>query len=118
MDNTNRLESKFAKRYGGQAVKNSGRGETKGDAVIENLLIDFKFTDAKSFSIAIEAFKKHERDAHRVGMVPAVVPVFMQQNERALAVVDLDWLYDILIEMKDLEADLADANEVIRGFND
>ena len=116
MPDYNKLEAQFAKRYGGVPVKNSGRGESKGDAIIEHLLVDFKFTDAKSYSLNIEAFKKHERSSYPTGLIPIVVPVFMQYNERAFGILDFDTLIDLLTRISDLEADLSDAKDQIEGL--
>lgn len=96
MDNVNRLEALFAKKYGGRAVKNSGRGMNKGDAIISGLLVDTKFTDSKSYSLNVEAFNKHAKDAFRSGLIPCVIPVFQQYNEQALAIVPLETLLELL----------------------
>lgn len=100
MMDTNKLEQKFASKYGGKVVKNSGRGESKGDSEISYFLVDNKFTEAKSFSVNIEAFKKHERDAQRKNLLAAMVPVFMDYNERALAIVDWDSLINLIEELQ------------------
>lgn len=87
----NALERRQAKKDGAEVVKNSGRGQRKGDARRDNLLIDYKYTSAGSFSINLKAFEKHEKDAWHEGYEPCIVPVFETSNGRTLAI--LDWNY-------------------------
>jgi hypothetical protein len=56
-------EQSEAKRDGATLQPNSGRGKfKKGDAVLEPFLIDYK-EYAKSFSVSIENWAKHSKDA-------------------------------------------------------
>lgn len=91
----NEQEAKLAKANGAQVVKNSGRGLNKGDAKTDTLLIDYKFTDKKSFSLNIEAFRKHELDAVRVQRQPVIVAVFQEHKKRQIAMVDWSYLLEL-----------------------
>jgi hypothetical protein len=53
MTDYNKMERKEASRDGATLVKNSGRGQEKGDAKLDNFLVDYKF-NAKSFTIGIK----------------------------------------------------------------
>lgn len=104
MTDYNREEAKRAKRDGAKVVPNSGRGMfQKGDAKTSTLLIDYKFTEKGSFSINLDKFKKHEKDAWREQRHAAIVVVF--EAGRELAIMDWDrvkeleekaWMYDDL----------------------
>lgn len=92
----NKVEQKMAKRDGATAVKNSGRGERKGDARSDHLLIDYKFTSKGSFSLNLEKFKKHEKDAWREQLQVAIVVVYENYGNKRIAMVDYDWLLEIM----------------------
>ena len=99
MTDINRLEAKMAKRDGGSEVKNSGRGLNKGDAKIDYpcvaVLVDYKFTDGKSYSLNVEAFNKHRKDALKVAREPVVVAVF-QNYDREVAMIEWSMLKELL----------------------
>lgn len=90
----NRLEKKMAVRDGNVPVKNSGRGQRKGDARGDELLVDYKFTEKQSFSLNLKAFKKHEKDAWNEQLQAAVVVVYTEFGNKRIAMVDYDWLLE------------------------
>lgn len=89
-------EKKQAKKDKARLVKNSGRGLNKGDAELQKFLIDYKETDASSFTISLEKFKKHELDAIHIQKEAVIVVIFKEHNGRALAVVDWEILKDLV----------------------
>ena len=100
-------EKLMARRDGATLIKNSGRGEVKGDAKKGNLLIDYKFTGAKSFALNNAEFEKLSHDAFRQGLEPAIVVVFDTTKRRVI----MDWGYVLELQAelqrwRDLEADL------------
>lgn len=102
----NREEELMARRDKADLVKNSGRGERKGDAKRNNLLIDYKFTEKASFAVNKDAFNKHAIDAFAEGKEPVIVVVFDRVNRRAI----VDWQYlmeieDELEELRDFKSD-------------
>src|SRR5687767_3817092 len=99
----NRKEELKARRDGAELVKNSGRGMRKGDAKYQNFKIDYKFTEAKSFTLNIDKFKSHEKDAWREGFEGCFVTVFDKYNEKAIAIVDWDILKSILDDYDELK---------------
>jgi hypothetical protein len=91
----NAMEQAQAKRDGAKAVSNSGRGTAKGDATRGPFMIDYKFTDGKSFSLNIENFQKFWKQAVREYLEPVIVAVFNQYNGRTVAMIDWDYLKSI-----------------------
>ncbi len=89
------MEQLEARRDGATLVANSGRGVRKGDARFGNLLIDYKFTQAKSFAVNRDAFNKHDKDAFNEGMEPVIVVVFDEVNRRAV----VDWNYLLYLHL-------------------
>lgn len=96
-----RDENREAKRDGAKLVKNSGRGESKGDARLDSphgffkFLIDYKHYEG-TFSVKRELWKKLAKDAwndnHRD---PLIKVVYDDGTELAI----LDWnLFKHLME--------------------
>lgn len=91
---TNALERRHAKKDGIVAVKNSGRGERKGDARNDQYLIDYKF-NAKTFTLtaknwhklAEQAWKDNHRDA-------CIVVVFEDGTE--IVVIDKNSVWETI----------------------
>lgn len=97
----NELEKRLAKKDGAELVKNSGRGQRKGDARRGEMLIDYKFTEASSFAINAKAFAKHEKDAWTEGYEPVIVSVFENHSSRTLAIVDWSYLKRLYDDLQD-----------------
>lgn len=95
MERVNDIERQQAKKDGVELIKNSGRGLVKGDAKTDSLLIDYKFTDAKSYSLSLEGFAKHSKDASTTGRQAVIVAVFRSHRDRAIAMVDWDYLKEL-----------------------
>ena len=57
-----RTEKEEIKKDGAKAVKNSGRGMRKGDAMKNAFLIDYKHC-GKSHTVSLVNWKKHAKDA-------------------------------------------------------
>lgn len=94
--NYNRKEQLMARKDKAELIKNSGRGMRKGDATFLNCKVDYKFTEAKSFSLNIDKFKNHEKDSYREGYEGCFVVVFENYNDKQVAIIDWDLLKDIL----------------------
>lgn len=88
----NKMEKRKAKRDGVRLVNNSGRGQySKGDAKDDNHLYDYKFTKNKTFSLNLEAFLKHRKDAWKSGLEGVIVVDFYERNH-SVAIIDWDVL--------------------------
>lgn len=93
----NRLEKAKALKDGASLVKNSGRGLNKGDAKTDHLLIDYKFTTKDSYSINIGDWRKHELDAFKsADRQPVVVAIFTGHKDKSLAIVDWEFLQELM----------------------
>lgn len=99
----NRKEELRARKDGAALVSNSGRGMRKGDAVYRGYKVDYKFTDAASFSLNVGKFKSHEKDSWREGFEGCFVVVFDNHNEKAVAMIDWDNLKALLEDYEDLK---------------
>lgn len=83
----NKMERKEAAKDGAKLVKNSGRGAEKGDAKLDNFLVDYKF-NAKSFTLSLVNWMKHKKDAWKNGQRdPLVSVVFADGTKVAI----IDW---------------------------
>lgn len=107
----NAAEAKKAKQDGAVLVKNSGRGERKGDARLHGYLLDYKFTERKSFACNVEAFKKHEKDAWREGYEPIIIAIFDGYKDKSIAMIDWEVLKNLFDEIIDLKDQLRDEEE-------
>ena len=99
----NRLEELRARRDGADLVKNSGRGMRKGDARRGSFLIDYKFTEKKSYALNIEAVNAFSKQAYSEGYTPVIVAVFEEHKSRAIAMIDWDLLMEMHDRIKELE---------------
>jgi hypothetical protein len=102
MKNYNKMEKNEASRDGAKVVKNSGRGLKKGDAVLDNLLIDYKFNE-KSFALTPKNWRKHYEDSIKENFKdPVIVVCFADGTKLAIADWELikEWkkAYDIYME--------------------
>lgn len=99
MKDTNALERRAAKKDGLVAVKNSGRGERKGDARNDSWLVDYKF-NAKTFTLTAKNWHKLAeqawKDNHRF---PCIIVVYEDGTE--LMIIDKNMGGSILNERDD-----------------
>ena len=84
----NEREAEQAKIDGATLIKNSGRGMRKGDAHLDNYLIDYKFY-AKQYSVSEKNWDKVREDAITEGFMDPVIAVVLGSGTK-LAVVDWD----------------------------
>lgn len=93
----NRMEKRKAEKEGAKVVPNSGRGYRKGDAEYLQYLIDWKFTEGKSFALNLDKFRKHEMDAFKVNRVGIYVVEFLGRNfEANYAICDWNYFRDLM----------------------
>jgi hypothetical protein len=92
-------ERSEVKRLGAKAIKNSGRGTTKGDAVFENFTVDFK-EYPKGFTVNQDNWAKATTDAMKNKNDPAIIVILGEGNKKTrLAIIELS-LLEQLIEDK------------------
>ena len=98
MRKPDRREAKEASKDGASLVTNSGRGHRKGDAVLDNFLVDYKHNE-KSYTLNVAAWIKHSNDAwNDLKGDPLIKVVF--GNGTAVAIID----WDMFEYYRDLEA--------------
>lgn len=116
----NLLEKKQAKLDGAKLVKNSGRGMKKGDAIWHELLLDYKFTEGKSFSLNNKAFQKHLADARLDGdRIGTYVIIFQEEPfDKKYAIVDWEWLKSLYEDDAYLSEEVYELKQEIAGLND
>ena len=85
-----RNEKREAKLDGASLVKNSGRGESKGDAKWKIFLVDYKHY-AKTFSLSKASWKKMKKDSWNSDHREPLIKVVFDDNS-SVAVVDWAWL--------------------------
>ena len=90
-------EKSEGKRIGAKLIKNSGRGQKKGDATWKNFVVDFKEV-GKSFTLNKDVWAKAVTDALRSNADPAIVVVLGETQKTRLAVIELSLLEQILEE--------------------
>ncbi len=91
-----RDEKQEIKKDKAKAVKNSGRGIKKGDAVFHKFLIDYKH-NAKSFTLNHAAWLKMRKDAWRSNyLYPCITVVLGEDSETKVAIIDWDVFLDLL----------------------
>lgn len=90
-------EQSESKRIGAKLIKNSGRGQKKGDASWENFVIDFKEA-GKSFTLNKNVWAKAVTDALKSNADPAIVVVLGENPKTRLAVIELSLLEQLLEE--------------------
>lgn len=94
-------EKKQARIDGATLVKNSGRGQRKGDAILGNLMLDYKFTSKNSYTINRSKLNDFRVQAWKEQKDPVVVVIFTDGKQQELAI--CDWQY-----LKDLEDEVAE----------
>lgn len=90
-------EQSESKRLGAKQIKNSGRGQKKGDAIWENFIVDFKEV-GKSFTLNKDVWAKAVTDALKSNGDPAIVVVIGKTQKTRLAVIELSLLEQLLEE--------------------
>jgi hypothetical protein len=84
------------KRLGARAIKNSGRGNTKGDAKWESFTVDFK-EYPKGFTVNQDNWAKATTDAMKNKNDPAIIVVLGEGNTKTrLAIIELSLLEQLL----------------------
>ena len=97
-----RTEKEEIKRDGAKAVKNSGRGMRKGDAMKNQFLIDYKHCE-KSHTVSAANWRKLAKDAWNENYKhPLLCLVLGEDSERKLAVVEWS-VFTELVEGSDYE---------------
>lgn len=87
-------EKAEAKRDGARLVSNSGRGYHKGDALMEEFMIDYKH-NAKSFTLTRKAWKKLLKDAWGEDRRSPCVKVCYEDGTK-VAIIEWEWFIDYL----------------------
>lgn len=89
-------ERSEGKRIGAKLIKNSGRGQTKGDATWKNFVVDFK-EYPKGMRIDQSVWSKAVTDAMKSNADPAIILVMGEGSAKTrLAVIELSLLEQIL----------------------
>lgn len=84
------------RRLSAKAVKNSGRGIKKGDAVWERFTVDFK-EYPKGFTVNQENWAKASTDALKNKNDPAIIAVLGEGNHKTrLAIIELSILEQLI----------------------
>lgn len=96
--NINRKELLQARKDGAEVVKNSGRGMAKGDATLGSYMIDYKFTEAASYSLNLKKFHDLEKQAWREGKTAVTVAIFDKHNGKGVAIIEWEALKELLNE--------------------
>lgn len=90
----NHMEKRSARKDGATTVPNSGRGFRKGDAVLDDWLIDYKHNEL-TFTLKATAWSKHSKDAWNEGHLKPLIKV-VYGDGRSVAIID----WDDFIELK------------------
>jgi len=91
-------ERSESKRMGAKLGKNSGRGQTKGDAFWKGFTVDFKEV-GKSFTINKDVWAKASTDAVKNKNDPAIIAVIGTDSFKTrLAIIELSLLEQLLEE--------------------
>jgi len=84
------------KRLNAQPIKNSGRGQKKGDATFEGFTVDFK-EYPKGFTINQDNWAKAVTDAMKNKNDPAIVVILGEKNIKTrLAIIELGLLEQLI----------------------
>lgn len=96
----NRKEELQARKDGAKVVKNSGRGMNKGDATLENYMVDYKFTEKSSYSLNLAKFNALEKQAWREGKTAITVAVFEEPRGKTIAMIEWEALKELIDEQQ------------------
>ena len=91
-----RDEKQEIKRDKADAVKNSGRGLKKGDATLNEFVIDYKH-NASTFTLTRVAWIKMRKDAWRSNYkYPCISVVLGEDSDTKVAIIDWDVFRDLI----------------------
>lgn len=94
-------ERSESKRIGAKQIKNSGRGQKKGDATWHNFVVDFK-EYPKGITVSQEVWAKAVTDAMKSNADPALILVLGEGNQKTrLAVVELSLLEQMIEDLEE-----------------
>lgn len=93
-NNTNKLEKKEAEKDGAKLVRNSGRGADKGDAKLEDFLLDYKFIK-KSFQFKLADWKKLWKDAWQSNNRSPIIVLKFDDGTK-LAIIEWEYIKDFV----------------------
>lgn len=97
-----RTEKEEIKKDKAKAVKNSGRGIRKGDAVLNKFLVDYKH-NGKSFTLNLKSWVKMRKDAWNSNYrYPCISVVLGENSETKVAIVDWE-VFRELVEGSEYE---------------
>jgi hypothetical protein len=83
-----RTEKQEIKRDGAKGVKNSGRGMRKGDAELNEFLVDYKH-NASTFTITRKAWRKMQKDSWNAEhKYPCISVVLGEDSDTKVAIID------------------------------
>jgi len=91
-----RTEKEEAKRDSAAQVKNSGRGFRKGDATMNQFVIDYKH-NGSTFTLTREAWIKMRKDSWRSNYkYPCISVVFGENSDTKVAIIDWEVFKDLI----------------------
>jgi hypothetical protein len=97
---SNLKEKQEAKKDGATLVSNSGRGFHKGDALMDEFMIDYKH-NARSFTLSLKAWKKLLKDAWGENRRSPAIKICYEDGTK-VAIVEWEWFLELL-ELKKKE---------------
>src|SRR4030043_966504 len=103
----NKEEKREAKRDGASLVSNSGRGYHKGEALMDEFMIDYKH-NARSFTLSLRAWKKLLKDAWGEDRRSPTIKICFE-NGTKVAVIEWEWFLELL-RLKEEEDGRKDSN--------
>lgn len=93
-----RTEKEEIRKDRAEAVKNSGRGFRKGDALINEFVVDYKH-NASSFTLSRAAWLKMRKDAWRSNYkYPCISVVLGEDSDTKVAIIDWDVFKDLIMD--------------------
>lgn len=91
-----RDEKSEIKRDKAKAVKNSGRGFRKGDATLNQFVIDYKH-NTSTFTLTRDAWIKMRKDSWRSNYkYPCISVVLGEDSDTKVAIIDWDVFRDLI----------------------
>lgn len=91
-----RTEKEEIKKDKAKGVKNSGRGVKKGDAVMNQFMLDYKHNE-KTFTLTHKFWKKLAKDAWDNNYkYPCISVVFGKDSETKVAIIDWEVFKELI----------------------